>query len=308
MLTKFRRLAALSAVILTTVTSPLHAQNTTLGANLQTPEENAEERINFSGKLRMLSQRIPSAACHLVRGVDVEGASALLNSAPAEFEKILTALEFGDPDLNIQEPETRRKTLARIHELRARWEPMKAAADAVANGTATDADIDYILTNNMNVLGAAIPLVSELVKQYSNPNAVSHANLMLIDISGRQRMLTQKMSKESCIAASSYRKDTTLDDLAGTMRIFEASLNALRHGMANVGIMPPPNGTISSGLDVVLTDWSEVKPMLTQVRTGDVLEPEKDAFKFRQLNTTMVNMNKVVGLYVQAAKPAPAGS
>ena len=77
-------------------------------------EENAEERINYSGKLRMLSQRIPSAACHLSRGIDVEGARALLRAAPAEFEQILTALEFGgDTELNIKHPETRRKSISK---------------------------------------------------------------------------------------------------------------------------------------------------------------------------------------------------
>ena len=77
-------------------------------------ETNAEQRINFSGKLRMLSQRIPSAACHLAKNIDPEGARNLLTGAVAEFEQIITALEFGaDEQLNIIAPETRRRTLRR---------------------------------------------------------------------------------------------------------------------------------------------------------------------------------------------------
>jgi hypothetical protein len=42
-------------------------------------------------------------------------------------------------------------------------------------------------------------LVSDLLAQYSNPNAMLQAIAMLVDISGRQRMLTQRMSKNFCL-------------------------------------------------------------------------------------------------------------
>ena len=266
-------------------------------------EENAQVRINLSGKLRMLSQRIPSAACHFSRGIDTDGSSALLAGATAEFEKILTALEFGDPDINIQNAETRRKTLARIHELREKWASLQAAADAVIDGTATDAEFSYILTENLPVLGAAQLLVEELVKQYSNPNATTRASLMLIDISGRQRMLTQKVSKETCLLEGANPMPETVSDIEGTIRIFEASLEALRFGMPAVGVGPPPNAEISAGLEGVLSDWKSVKPMLTKVLAGEELDDDADVMKFRQLNTTMANMNTVVGMYSDAARP-----
>ncbi|MCY4178928.1 MAG: type IV pili methyl-accepting chemotaxis transducer N-terminal domain-containing protein [Litoreibacter sp.] len=128
------------------------------------PQDNAEQRINLSGKLRMLSQRIPSVACQISRGVDVEGAGKLLTAAQTEFDKILNALEHGDEDLNIINPETRKKTLIRIHELRAQWEPLRIAAQAIANGTGSDEDVGVVLSQNAEVLEAAVRLVPELVK------------------------------------------------------------------------------------------------------------------------------------------------
>ena len=130
------------------------------------PEETAQERINYSGKLRMLSQRIPSATCHLRRGIEVEAATKLLEDATAEFAQILSALEIGDTDLNIIEPETRRKSLARIHELREKWDPFRDAADAVVVGTATDVQVSFVLNESLSVLEAAQLVVEELVKQY----------------------------------------------------------------------------------------------------------------------------------------------
>ncbi len=262
----------------------------------------AQERINYSGKLRMLSQRIPSAACHLAKGIDPEGARTLLQGATTEFEKILTGLEFGDADLKIVGSENRRKTVAQIHDLRGKWEPMKAAAEAMIAGDTSPANLDAILSQNMIVLASAKILVSDLVAQYSDPASMLQSHSMLIDISGRQRMLTQKMSKESCIVASGLGTAETVEHLQGTMSMFEVSLTALMGGMPDAGIIPPPNSDISSGLNTVYFNWNEIKPTLEAVIAGASVDDSADTAKFQNLNTAMSNMNKVVGMYTAAAK------
>ena len=262
----------------------------------------AQERINFSGKLRMLSQRIPSAACHLVEGTQTDKASAILAGATAEFEKILNALEFGDPDLKIKGEEQRRKTLVKMHDLREKWAPVKAAALAMADGDVSEGNLDVILSDNMGVLGAAKLLVSELVGQYSDPTAMLQADSLLIDIAGRQRMLTQKMSKETCMLASHHAKPDTVEQLQGTMQMFEVSLMALRNGLPEAGIKAAPNAEIEGGLDVVIADWNKVKPTLETLIGGTDISAEEEATKFVSLNTMLFNMNQVVGMYTEATK------
>lgn len=262
----------------------------------------ASERINLSGKLRMLSQRIPSAACHLAAGVEKDGALKLLAGATSEFEKIINGLEFGDGDLGIKGEEKRRKTLAKIQDLRTEWAPMKVAADAMVDGSTSDEHLNIVLQQNMKVLGAAKLLVSELVGQYSDPSAMIQADSMLIDISGRQRMLTQKMSKESCMIWSGHGSAETAEALTGTMQMFEVSLMALRNGMTEAGINPPPNDEIGDGLDVVINHWNHVKPELQMVLDAAMDDPNLEADMFSTLNETMADMNKVVGMYTEAAK------
>ena len=126
---------------------------------------------------------------------------------------------------------------------------------------------------------------------------------MLIDISGRQRMLTQKISKETCIIGGRHQTDGTIADLQGTVQIFEASLEALRFGMPSVGILPPPNAEISAGLNTVVTDWNTVKPMISAMLASEDLETAAHAQKYQQLNVTMSDMNAVVGLYADVARP-----
>lgn len=218
------------------------------------------------------------------------------------MKKILTALEFGDSDLDIQEPEHNARTLDAIATLRGRWEPLKVAANAVVNETASNEQGSYIVVENLQVLAAAQLLVEQLVRQYSNPNAMTFASLMLIDISGRQRMLTQKMSKESCMIIAGDSTVVDSDDLTVTMRIFENSLYALRNGNIDVGINPPPTAQIVTGLDGVTQDWERVKSYLSQVLAGADLDAQANTAKFQGLNQTMVNMNTVVGMYANAAE------
>lgn len=117
-------------------------------------------------------------------------------------------------------------------------------------------------------------------------------------------MLTQKVSKEACIIGTDHETAKTPADLETTIQIFEASLNALRHGMPELGLLPPPNANIETGLETVLNEWSEVKPLLEKVLGGDALASEALEKKFKGLNVTMSDMNKVVGMYADAAKPA----
>ena len=138
--------------------------------------------------------------------------------------------------------ETRRKTLVQIHDLREKWAPVKAAADAMAAGDGSEAHLGVVLGQNMAVLASAKLLVSELVGQYSNPFEMVQADSLLIDIAGRQRMLTQKMSKESCMLANQSTDGETADALRGTMDIFEKALFASPQRHARGGNQGPADG------------------------------------------------------------------
>ncbi|MEO0943392.1 MAG: type IV pili methyl-accepting chemotaxis transducer N-terminal domain-containing protein [Pseudomonadota bacterium] len=264
--------------------------------------DGAQARINLSGKLRMLSQRIPSAACHLASGVDSESAAALLTGASAEFEQILAGLEFGDDGLKIYGAEERRKTLAVIRDLRNQWEPMKAAAVSMASGDVSDSNVQTILNQNMVVLGTAKLLVSELVAQYSNPTEMLQADSMLIDIAGRQRMLTQKISKESCMMTAGFASADTKSDLEGTIQTFEVSLAALSEGMKEAGINPPPSHQIREGLRHVKMEYDLAKPTLDAILSGQNASGEDQTSKFQVLNTTMKKMNDVVIMYTNTLR------
>lgn len=265
-------------------------------------DQGGSERINYAGKLRMLSQRIPAAACNLNAGVAPQESQTVLNSAMAEFDRILAALEFGDDGLGIHGAEERRRTVRVIEELHTKFEPLGVALGDVVDGAPSDAAIQVIADGNMDVLEIAKLLVTEVSVEYANQAVLLQSDAMSIDIAGRQRMLTQKTSKEVCLILSNVNAAASADALGGTINVFETSLDALRSGMLNVGILPPPTAEISDGLDEVNAHWLSIKDHLTAVQAGETISDDARMAVFLGLNTTMAAMNRVVGLYSEASK------
>lgn len=265
-------------------------------------EVGGSERINFSGKLRMLSQRIPAAACNLSAGIAPETSRDLLRSATAEFSKILTALEFGDETLGIYGVEERRKTLVAIEATREKWLPVKTAAKTMLAGETSDAQYMKIAKANMPLLDAAKLLVSEISGQYSDPTALLQSDAIRIDLAGRQRMLTQKISKEVCHVKSDIDAQAAAEAVSGTVNMFDATLNALRFGMPAAGVIASTNSDIIAGLETVADDWGAFKSYMTALESGQEWDDTKRADVFKMLNSAMVNMNKVVGMYAEESK------
>lgn len=308
---KFTRitLGAVAALTLSTATQGL-AQS---GAITLPPEDpvalaqfledvGASERINLSGKLRMLSQRIPAAACNEHAGIAVEQSKAVLHAAKEEFDTIIAGLEFGNDDLNIIGEETRRKTLAAIAAVHAAYDPLHAALDDIELTGGTDEEVLNVAEHNMEVLEAARLLVSEISGEYADPTALLQSDALTIDIAGRQRMLVQKISKEVCLITSDIYAEASLEVLSGTISMFETSLNALQFGMDGAGIAPAPTDEILAGLERVQADWVEVGSLVKEVAAGGSIDDDARAIVFTGLNKTMADMNAVVGLYTENSK------
>ncbi|HEV8037027.1 type IV pili methyl-accepting chemotaxis transducer N-terminal domain-containing protein [Yoonia sp.] len=298
------KMALVLPLILTAASGMAVAQTASPTPVAAVIEDNAQERINQASQLRVLTQKIPAAVCHLNRSIAPEESANVLVKAVSDFEQILTALEFGDADLNIAAPETRPRSLAAIHELRAQWQPVQAAATAVINGTATQEDLRYVMLENQVVLDAAQRTLEEMTQQYANPNAVTFASLFMIDLAGRQMLLVQKIGKEACLWSSTPPVADVREELAESVRIFEATMEALRFGMPALGIGAPPNAEIQEELEAALNEWNAVKPIVTGIIAGERFDTATGTIKYKGLDAAMHHMDRVVTMYVAAAAPS----
>ena len=125
---------------------------------------------------------------------------------------------------------------------------------------------------------------------------------MVIDVAGRQRMLAQRMSKNTCPVASGFNVETAQTELATASEICDASLKALYFGMPDVGISGPPSSMIKKNSGNILTRWQDLQPLLQTAIETSALDTEQLEIMFTGANALTGEMNTVDGMYSDASK------
>lgn len=265
-------------------------------------EVGGSERINFAGKLRMLSQRIPAAACYRHADIEKSKTSEMLEAATAEFDTIIHGLEHGDTDLGMIGAEKDRRVLQDLKVMHEHWDYLHPEIEHIVDNGGSDAEVLDLAHASGPLLEDAKLLVSELVAEYSDPADLLQADAITIDIAGRQRMLAQRVSKNFCLLATGLGEDTAKGELAGTREMYSVSANALRFGLPAAGINATENQVILDGLDKVLADWATAQAILDQADAGTAISTEDQAFIFNTMNSLTGQMNKLVSIYVGDSK------
>jgi len=271
-------------------------------ANGFTSDVGSSERVNLSGQLGTLSERITAAACNLSAGVATTESQAVLKISTNHFSRINKALLVGNRGFGILGEETRPRTLQAISDLNAKWEPLQEMANATEASANDENYIASIADQSNPVQAEAKILVSEITGQYADPVALLHADALLLEIAGRQRMLANRMSKNVCLVASDVNDADAMVELQDTMALFEASLSALQNGMESVGLRPPPTQKIADGLSVVDDEWQTIRPVLEATLSGAELDDDVRAEVFLAFLGMEARMNNVVNLYQKNSK------
>ncbi len=277
-----RRVARLPALIVASALccGAAHAQNlspsnATTDVNFEVESDGAD-RIVLAGKLRTLTQQVAAASCAVTSGIDVQEAHDVLVQATADFDRYIVALRDGDEELHILGPEENGRIKRDLDHVLEEWSAIHGAIDSVI---ADDNDVEgahIIDDHNLKLLELTTILSSDISGRYSHPFEMTAQDAMMIEIAGRQLMLTQRMAKDSCEVWTGYHSEEAKADLAATMQIFETSLNALRYGMPDAGLQAAPNDVIRTDLDILLERWDVIKVnQQTLVDGGELNEEQK---------------------------------
>lgn len=162
----------------------LHASLLTSGSLLLLPTVYADgpithinDAINKSGRQRMLSQRLAKSYLQMGQSIDLTRSKKIFSASMAVFERQLAELEA-------YAPTTENK--ATLAELRKTWGAYKSIL--VSNAPNLQ-DAKAIMVVNEQVLTLAHASTVQLEKSSGSVAA------RLVNISGRQRMLSQRMAK-----------------------------------------------------------------------------------------------------------------
>ncbi|MEL6513597.1 MAG: type IV pili methyl-accepting chemotaxis transducer N-terminal domain-containing protein [Pseudomonadota bacterium] len=262
----------------------------------------AADRVEAVDRLRTLSQEVPSAACHLYNSVAVDESRTLLSEGSDEFDAILDALYNGNPAMNIIGAETNRKTLAELDKVKSIWSDIRPAVAAMLANSDDAAAIKIIKERNMPLYEETNILLSYISGEYSNPAELLQADAIMIDITGRQSMLTQMMAKDACKIWTGTADDAVVENLASSLSTFDLILNALRNGMPEAGVKAAPTPEIAGVLDGIAVSWSIVKPKLEGILAGNKLNEDQRTKLYTELNKKMYEFDDLVHLYTIYAK------
>ncbi|ASA55871.1 methyl-accepting chemotaxis protein [Vibrio gazogenes] len=135
---------------------------------------------------------------------------------------------------------------------------------------------------------------------------------LVINIAGRERMLSQKITKEFFLElehATLNNKSPDLSKINATQKLFEVSLDALNKGgqtyldltMKQPVTLPPAPEKISQQLNKVMALWREQQQMMHSI-SGTKIEPEILHKINEQSLAILKNMNAAVTLFAQESE------
>ncbi len=274
-----RRLLSATALSLCLTLGATVGATTAEASSVEVTKQQSGTIINLAGKQRMLTQKMSKEALFIAKGINVEANKASLAKTVALFDKTLNGLINGDESLNLPAT-TDKDILAQLKVVSDLWTPFKAAIEK--------GDLETINKTNIALLKNMNKAVGMYAK--ASGSSIDPKMAKTINLAGKQRMLTQKMTKELLLVANGIDVDANSANAKKTVALFDKTLKDLIAGS--------PNDKITAQLKVVQGLLAEYQPIIEKVDTSD-----EALAKAEKLNIPLLKeMNKAVKMYEASIK------
>ena len=252
--------------------------------------------INLSGRQRMLTQKMSKEMLLIANNIDAEANRANLEKTAKLFDTTLAGLRDGNAEMGL--PATEGKvTLRQLAKINKLWDEFNMVVTEVVKGGSVDiakvAELNLPLLKNMNT---AVRLYEKEAKKVTGKSAG-----VVINLAGKQRMLTQKMSKEMSLVALNHDAENNKTNLRSTASLFDRTLKGLLDGDNDLELPGTKDQAIRAQLTVVADLWEGFKPLVERASSIDSKGVSKeDLVKMSKLNLPLLKeMNKAVKMYEQ---------
>jgi nitrate/nitrite-specific signal transduction histidine kinase len=238
--------------------------------------------LNLSGKQRMLTQKMSKEAIALSQGV---GSKESLTKTVNLFDKTLKGLISGDNELGL--PATQNSDiLNQLNHVQKLWKDLQGSLDVVlANSAETTAALSYVSENNIKLLKEMNRAVGMLEKKASDP--------VKINLAGKQRMLTQKMTKDAIALCQGLGSRESLEE---TANLFDKTLKGLISGDSELKLTPMRDPKIVSQLNHIQGLWKDFQTNLNAVAANPITAVDALAYLNDNNIELLKESNKVVAM------------
>jgi hypothetical protein len=252
----------------------------------------ARRKINLAGRQRMLTQFMARATCFAKLKTEGERQKQDRISAMFLFEQTLMDLRAGSP---VQEmlPETDSEVLASLDKQGSLWKAYQSALAAD--------DLAAIQRTSEALLTVANETVTLIEKKRAPAAGVDKALAAALNISGRQRMLIQRSVKSFCYVAAGFDPAASRTALKASLALFDSSLEKLRSGDSEMGLLPPPVAEIGDQLTKVAELWAPLRAVLLKVADGQTATQDEILMVAINNLDVLEKMNAIVELYQELA-------
>jgi hypothetical protein len=261
--------------------------------------------LNLAGKQRMLTQKMSKEIMLMANGHEVEKNLANLSATAALFDKTLTGLRDGDAELKLP-PTVNKRIIRQLDKIRNDyWTAFHAVVkEIIASRKVSNDQVAEIAATNIPLLKQMNRCVKLYEKDAAKAGLKSDPSLAVsINLAGKQRMLTQKMSKEFLLIAYGHDAAANKLNLLETATLFDRTLKGLMDGDATLDLPGTKNEAIRKQLTKVQSMWKNFEPVVKVAADPKIKTISKTQIKtLAEVNLPLLKeMNKAVGMFAKEA-------
>ena len=267
----------------------------------QAEHSDGPRRINLSGRQRMLIQRAGKFICLAYQNPDPAPLLAAAAETLALHQTTEAGLKDGDVELGL-EPETNASVLSALTRANNAFAPYgQTIRDAIERRSVGQEHLQAISDLNGPAL-AEMDAAVNLIERVHKSAELSQQMAMLINISGRQRMFTQRLVLLLCLSRSGLASRDIREELFRTMNRFNISLNILNR-VTPGAIQDSRSQLIIERLSLAQSVWAALRESISTAlritKDGSV----EDILHVNERAEELISMmNEIVLLYEEAAE------